>query len=169
MKKNRGLKRKFKSTLYDYNEKLNEYSEYVELYVPQINYVNENISGYEYQVIDFLIENTKDSIPESVNFMYIIDELNALDSHVIISDDDNDLNLNFKQERSEKIPDYIKQLENKYDMKFKRVVSITEMSYPDYANLDEEDKLDILYYIKKDKEKVIYVTNVLWIWSSASN
>ena len=166
MKKNRGLKRKFKSTLYDYNEKLNEYSGYVELYVPQINYVNENISGYEYQVIDFLIENTKDSIPESVAFMYIIDEINALNSHLIISDDNNDLNLNLIQEQSEKIPNYIKQLESKYNLKFTRKVSVTEMNFTDYVNLDEEDKFDILYYIKKDKEKVIFVTNVLWTWIS---
>lgn len=166
MKKNRGLKRKFKSTLYDYNEKLNEYSGYVELYVPQINYVNENISGYEYQVIDFLIENTKDSIPESATFMYIIDEINALNSHLIISDDNNDLNLNLIQEQSEKIPNYIKQLESKYNLKFTRKVSVTEMNFTDYVNLDEEDKFDILYYIKTDKEKVIFVTNVLWTWIS---
>lgn len=166
MKKNRGLKRKFKSTLYDYNEKLNEYSGYVELYVPQINYVNENISGYEYQVIDFLIENTKDSIPESAAFMYIIDEINAFNSHLIISDDNNELNLNLIQEQSEKIPNYIKQLESKYNLKFTRKVSVTEMNFTDYVNLDEEDKFDILYYIKKDKEKVIFVTNVLWTWIS---
>ncbi|MCE4956647.1 hypothetical protein [Macrococcoides caseolyticum] len=166
MKKSRGLKRKFKSALYDYNESLNNYNGYIELYVPQINYVNENISGQEYQIIDFLIKNTKYSIPESAAFMYIIDEINALNSHLILSDDNNDLNLNLIQEQSEKIPNYIKQLESKYNLKFTRKVSVTEMNFTDYVNLDEEDKFDILYYIKKDKEKVIFVTNVLWTWIS---
>ncbi|MBQ5152753.1 hypothetical protein D6861_009045 [Macrococcoides caseolyticum] len=166
MKKNRGLKRKFKSAFQDYNESLNKYNGYIELYAPQINYVNENIKGQEYQIIDFLIENTKYFIPISANFMYVIDERNALNSHLIISDDSNDLNLNLIEEQSEKIPNYIKQLESKYNLKFTRKVSVTEMNFTDYVNLDEEDKLDILYYIKKDKEKVIFVTNVLWILSS---
>lgn len=46
------------------------------------------------------------------------------------------------------------------------MVSITEMNFVDYINLGENDKLDILYYIRKDKEKVIFVTNVLWTCSS---
>lgn len=39
MKKRRGLKRKFKSALCDYHEKFNKYNGYIELYVPQINYI----------------------------------------------------------------------------------------------------------------------------------
>lgn len=108
MKKRRGLKRKFKSALCDYHEKFNKYNGYIELYVSQINYINENIIGKEYQIIDFLIQNTKYSIPKSANFMYIIDELNLLNSHIIISEDSNDFNLNLKQEYSEEIPNYLK-------------------------------------------------------------
>lgn len=40
--------------------------------------------------------------------MYIIDELNLLNSHIIISEDSNDFNLNLKQEYSEEIPNYLK-------------------------------------------------------------
>ncbi|MBZ8173995.1 hypothetical protein [Staphylococcus delphini] len=166
MKKNRGLKRIFKSSLYDYNENFNKYNGYIELYVPQIGYMNEDINGKEYQIINFLIENTKHSIPKSANFMYVIDELNILNSHIIISDDSNDFNLNLRQESSEKIPNYLKQIESKFDLKFTRMVSITEMNFVDYINLEENDKLDILYYIRKDEEKVMFVTNVLWTWSS---
>lgn len=86
--------------------------------------------------------------------------------HIIISDDSNDFNLNLRQESLEKIPNYLKQIESKFDLKFKRIVSITEMNFADYINLGENDKLDILYYIRKYKEKVIFVTNVLWTWSS---
>ncbi|MTV21306.1 hypothetical protein [Staphylococcus delphini] len=164
--KNRGLKRIFKSSLYDYNENFNKYNGYIELYVPQIGYMNEDINGKEYQIINFLIENTKHSIPKSANFMYVIDELNILNSHIIISDDSNDFNLNLRQESSEKIPNYLKQIESKFDLKFTRMVSITEMNFVDYINLEENDKLDILYYIRKDEEKVMFVTNVLWTWSS---
>jgi len=166
MKKNRGIKRIFKSFLYDYHENFNKYNGYIELYVPQIGYMNEDINGKEYQIINFLIENTKHSIPKDTNFMYVIDELNVLNSHIIISDDSNDFNLNLRQEYSEKIPNYLKQIESKFDLKFTRMVSITEMNFVDYINLGENDKLDILYYIRKDKEKVIFVTNVLWTWSS---
>lgn len=166
MKKHRGLKKIFKSTLDNYHENFIKYNGYIELYVPQIGFMNEDINGKEYQIINVLIENTKHSIPKDANFMYVIDELNILDSHIIISDDSNNFNLNLRQEASGKIPNYLKQIESKFGLKFTRMVSITEMNFVDYTNLDENDKFDILYYIRKDKEKVIFVTNVLWTWSS---
>lgn len=90
----RVLKRKFNSTLYDYKDRLDRFNGFIEIYVPQINYVNEKLSSYKYQVIDFLIENTKYWIPESTNFLYVINELGNLKSRIIISEDDNDFNLN---------------------------------------------------------------------------
>ncbi len=49
------------------------------------------------------------------------------------------------------------------------MVSITEMSTTDYVKLDEEDKLGILYYIRKDREKATFITNVLWTFLHMSN
>lgn len=67
--------------------------------------------------------------------MYVINELGNLKSHIIISDDDNDFNLNLIQEPSQKIPVCIKQLESKFDINFRRAVAITEMNVVDCMNL----------------------------------
>lgn len=166
MGKIRGLKRKFNESLRDYKTRLNHFDGYAELYVPQITYKENTVKSYK--VSKFLIENTIEDIPDEADFIYVFDESNALNNHLIVADEKEVLNLGLVKDSNGRKPEYIKVLEENYQLNFERYLATWEMDKIEYFNLDSEDKEDILYTEKKD-QKVIAVTNILWISNTITN
>lgn len=166
MGKIRGLKRKFNESLRDYKTRLNNFDGYAELYVPQITYKENSVKSYK--VSKFLVENTIEDIPVEADFIYVFDESNALNNHLIVADEQEVLNLGLVKDSNGRKPEYIKILEENYPLNFERYLATWEMDKIEYFNLDSEDKEDILYTEKKD-QKVIAVTNILWISSTIPN
>ena len=163
MAKIRGLKRKYKEYLKEYKTCLANYDDYMELYVPQITY-KENIVK-SYQVSRFLLENTIKNIPSKAHYIYIFDENNALNNHLIIANKKELLEFGILKNSKGEKPEYIKNLEKNYNLKFDRYLATWQMNEMEYSNLDEVDKVDIVY-IEKEEHKVIVVTNVLWVCPS---
>ena len=166
MGKTRGLKRKFNEAFSDYKTRLTHYDGYAALYVPQITYKETRINGYK--VSKFLVENTIENMPNEAYYLYVFDENNALNNHVIIADEKETLDLGLLKDSNGKKPEYIKNLEENYKLKFDRYLATWEMDKIEYFNLDSEDKEGILYTEKKD-QKVIAVTNILWISDAILN
>ncbi|HHV8921636.1 TPA: hypothetical protein ACURE6_002031 [Staphylococcus aureus] len=159
MGKIRGLKRKFGNSLRDYKAYLTHYNGYIELYVPQVTYKENTIHGYS--ASKFLVKNTIKNIPSGANYIYVFDENNALNNHVIITNEKEELNLGLIKDHNGTKPEYIKNLEKNYNLKFERYLATWEMEEIEYLHLEDEDKEDILYFEKED-DKVIAVTNILW-------
>ncbi|WP_228097561.1 hypothetical protein [Mammaliicoccus sciuri] len=157
-KKIRGLKRKFKGALRDYNYTINNFDGYAELYVPQITYKDEVVTSYT--ISNFLIENTINNIPNDAYYLYVFDETFPLNNHLIIADDEEDLEFGLLKSTDENKPMFIKQLEDRYNLQFERYLATWEMDETTYFNLDYEEKKSILY-IEHDGDNVIAVTNTL--------
>ncbi|WRM70416.1 hypothetical protein UM772_06455 [Staphylococcus aureus] len=109
MGKIRGLKRKFGNSLRDYKAYLTHYNGYIELYVPQVTYKENTIHGYS--ASKFLVKNTIKNIPSGANYIYVFDENNALNNHVIITNEKEELNLGLIKDHNGTKPEYIKNLE----------------------------------------------------------
>lgn len=166
MGKIRGLKRKFNETLMDYKTRLTHFDSYAELYVPQLTYKENVVESYK--VSKFLVENTIEAIPNEAYGIYVFDEYNTLNNHLIMADEKEALDLGLVKDSNGKKPQFIKSLEKNYKLKFERHLATWEMDRIEYFNLDSEDKEDIAYIIKED-HKVIAVTNVLWISNTITN
>ncbi|WP_323702413.1 hypothetical protein [Mammaliicoccus sp. Dog046] len=167
MSKIRGLKRKYKTALDEYQKQIKNFDGYAEIYVPQISHKEIKSKKLQYQTSNFLIKHTIKNIPSKSNFMYLLDENEPLSSHLIITTDENDLELNFTKQNYDKKPDYIKLLESKYNLKFNCHLVIWEMGEDEYINLEENDKRDILY-IKQEDDKILAITNVLWTYKDSN-
>ncbi len=96
-----------------------------------------------------------------MHFIYVFDESNALNNHLIVADEKEVLNLGLIKDSYGRKPEYIKILEEKYQLKFERYLVTCEMDKMEYFKLDSEDKESMLYTEKN--QKVIAVTNILWI------